>query len=55
MKFYSELKSDLNQWRYKLIEMGPIRRVSDTAKLSNLSKSLKAAYISSSKKWKTNN
>ena len=52
MKFYSDLKTDPNQWRYKLIEMGPMKRAPDAAKTSNLTKSSKAAYAASFKKCK---
>ena len=39
MKFYSELKSRPDKWRYKLIEMGTIRK----AKTPNASKSSKSS------------
>ena len=52
MKFYSNLKSNPNQWRYKLIEMGTMRRALDIAKTSNPTKSSKVVHASSSKKCK---
>ena len=32
MKFYSNLKSNPDEWRHKLIKMGTMRKVSDTPK-----------------------
>ena len=53
MKFYRDLKSDPDQWRHKLIEIGTIRRVPDTVKPPNPSKSSKVAHASSFKKQKS--
>ena len=48
MKFYSNLKSNPDEWRYKLIEMGTMRKAPDAPK--SYSKSSRAGYPHTSKK-----